>query len=106
MITSEQIDQVKQRLIKTYDPLAIYIFGSYARGNPTEDSDLDLLVVIDDYTEDRYKDLVKGHKALIGLKICKDILLYNKQQFKESLEDQLSLCHKISKEGKKIYAKA
>lgn len=106
MITNEQIEQVKQRLIQTYDPLAIYIFGSYARGTATEDSDLDLLVVVDDYAEDRYKDLVKGHKSLIGLKVCKDLLLYNKKQFEESSADRLSLCHKISKEGKRIYAKA
>ncbi len=106
MITNEQIEQVKQRLIEAYNPLAIYLFGSYAQGTQTEDSDLDLLIVIEDYAEDRYKDLVKGHKSLIGLKICKDLLLYNKKQFDECVADQLSLCHKVAKEGKKIYAKA
>ena len=41
MISKEVIKEVKNRLVKTYDPIAIYIFGSYAWGTPTLDSDLD-----------------------------------------------------------------
>ena len=44
MIKREVIDEVKNRLVKAYDPLAIYLFGSYAWGTPTEDSDLELLI--------------------------------------------------------------
>jgi len=43
MISQETIEEVKNRLVKTYDPISIYLFGSYAWGHPTEDSDLDLL---------------------------------------------------------------
>ena len=45
------MEEVKKRLINVYDPIAIYIFGSYAWGTPTEDSDLDLLVVVRDSIE-------------------------------------------------------
>lgn len=106
MINKQQIEEVKERLIKTYDPLAIYIFGSYAWGHPTEDSDLDLLVVVDHYDKDRYQDLVEGHKSLIGMNLSKDILLYTKEQFEESIADNLSLCYKVFIDGEKIYAKA
>ena len=47
MITNEVIEEVKNRLVKTYDPLAIYLFGSYAWGTPTEESDLDLVIIVD-----------------------------------------------------------
>lgn len=104
MISKQQIEEVKQRLIKTYDPLAIYIFGSYAWGHPTEDSDLDLLVVVDQYKHDRYQDLIEGHKSLIGMDLSKDILLYTKEQFEESVVDTLSLCYKVFKDGNKIFA--
>lgn len=106
MITNQQIEEVKERLIKTYDPLAIYIFGSYAWGHPTEDSDLDLLIVVDHYKEDRFQDMAEGHKSLIGMDLSKDILLYTKEQFEESSTDNLSLCFKVCRAGKKIYAKA
>ena len=45
MITPEIIEEVKKRLIAVYKPEAIYLFGSYAWGAPTEGSDLDLLVI-------------------------------------------------------------
>lgn len=106
MISHDQLEQVKERLIKIYDPVAIYIFGSYAWGKPNEESDLDLLIVVDDYKRDRYNDLVEGHRSLIGMNIAKDILLYNKQEFEACALDATSICFMIRKKGKMLYAKA
>ena len=47
LITQEQINEVTRRLVETYKPLKIYIFGSYAWGRPNEDSDLDLMVILE-----------------------------------------------------------
>ena len=59
MIDEATIEEVKNRLIQTYDPLAIYIFGSYAWGHPDAESDLDLLIVIDEFDQDRFKTMSK-----------------------------------------------
>lgn len=106
MITKEKIEEVKKRLIKVYQPLEIYIFGSYAWGTPNEDSDLDLAIIVDRCFPNKYEMLVEGHKALIGLKLPKDLFLYTKDEFEEYSEDSTRLTHKIKYEGKKIYAKA
>ncbi|RLC44808.1 MAG: nucleotidyltransferase domain-containing protein, partial [Candidatus Cloacimonadota bacterium] len=45
MITQKQIEKIVKRIIKHYRPDKIILFGSYAYGNPTEHSDLDLLIV-------------------------------------------------------------
>lgn len=45
MITEEQIQAVVRRIVEGYEPDRIILFGSYAYGTPTDDSDLDLLVV-------------------------------------------------------------
>lgn len=45
MITEEQIQAVVRRIVEGYAPDKIYLFGSYAYGEPTEDSDLDLLII-------------------------------------------------------------
>jgi HEPN domain-containing protein/predicted nucleotidyltransferase len=47
MITEEQIQAVVRRIVEGYAPDRIILFGSYAYGEPTEHSDLDLLVVKD-----------------------------------------------------------
>ncbi len=106
MINQAVIEEVKNRLIKTYNPIAIYLFGSYAWGKPDEESDLDLLIVVEDFKKDWYHDLVEGHKSLSGMSIPKDLMLYNEEQFNEASQDKTTFCYKIVKKGKKIYAKA
>ena len=106
MINKEIIEEVKNRLIKVYNPIEIYIFGSYAWGTPTNDSDLDLFVVIEQSDEKRHKRSIPGYHALFGLKIPKDIIVYTKEEFEKYSQDIASFSHKIKSEGKKIYAKA
>ena len=45
MITEVQIQAIVQRIVENYAPDRIILFGSYAYGMPTEDSDLDLLII-------------------------------------------------------------
>lgn len=44
----EELDRVVQRLVRLFDPVAIYFFGSRARGDGYEDSDYDLMLVLAD----------------------------------------------------------
>ena len=46
---NKYIDQLKTNL-KAIDPYLVLLFGSFAYGNPDEDSDLDLFVVLNDHT--------------------------------------------------------
>jgi predicted nucleotidyltransferase len=46
MITPFQIQQVSDEIARRFQPERIILFGSYAYGTPTEDSDVDLLVVM------------------------------------------------------------
>ena len=106
MIDTTIIEEVKKRLIQAYNPLVIYIFGSYAWGCPDKESDLDLLIVVDKYKKDRHQTLVDGHKALIGLYVPKDILVYSKEEWDRFSQDETKFCYKIKHEGKLIYGKA
>jgi len=45
MVSGDQINEIRDRISKAFDPERIVLFGSYATGEATEDSDLDLLVV-------------------------------------------------------------
>ena len=72
------IEEVKKRLIEAYNPVAIYLFGSYAWGSPTEESDLDLLIVVDESDEKSYKRPIVGYRALRGLDISKDLIIKTK----------------------------
>jgi len=41
------ISEIVEKLKSEYKPLKIILFGSYAYGNPVEDSDIDLLILKD-----------------------------------------------------------
>jgi predicted nucleotidyltransferase len=47
MVTQAQINEITKRIVENSQPERVILFGSYARGNPTEDSDLDLLIVME-----------------------------------------------------------
>jgi predicted nucleotidyltransferase len=69
-------DDIKKQIVtklKPLNPLKIIIFGSYAYGNPTKDSDLDICVVEKDY-DNRWEEKGKIDKMLSFLDMPKDIL--------------------------------
>ena len=47
----KELDRVVRRLIEAFDPVAIYLFGSRARGDAQEDSDYDLLVILPEFRQ-------------------------------------------------------
>ena len=46
MVGMKQIRQLSRRIAHEFKPRRIVLFGSYAAGTPTADSDVDLLVVL------------------------------------------------------------
>jgi len=46
-----------------------YLFGSYAKGNATPDSDIDVLVLSPDFSDDRFEDLLLLMKACRGINL-------------------------------------
>ena len=95
-------ETIKTRLGNAYNPLSLYIFGSYAWGTPTKDSDLDLVVVVESSNQKPYKRAIKGIRALRGLGIAKDILVYTKEKFRTLSQDISSLLYKVEREGIKL----
>lgn len=106
MISQKKIDEAVHRLVKTYKPLKIYLFGSYAWGIPNEDSDLDFLVVIEKTSEKSYKRPVAGYHAMRGLMAPADILVYTKDEFQQLSDNVTTLCHKVRNEGNICYAQS
>jgi uncharacterized protein len=46
MVDFIQIQAFSQQIVEKFQPERIILFGSYAYGQPTEDSDVDLLVIL------------------------------------------------------------
>ena len=105
MIEKHIIETIKNKLVAVYHPLKIYLFGSYAWGTPTEDSDLDLLIVVSKSTKQSYERAVKGYHALFGMNIDTEIVVRTQSEFEATASDVTTLAYKIKNEGKLLYAK-
>ena len=80
----------------------IYLFGSYAYGKPTADSDLDICVILDN-VENQLEINISISKALYYKNILKcDLLVYKEEQFYNS-DNYKSIENTIMNEGKILY---
>jgi hypothetical protein len=104
-LNQKTIDEITRRLVKTYNPREIYILEP-----EREDTiDIGILVIVDDDKaglQQRYALMAEGHKALIGIKIAKNILVYTKEEFDDYSQDPSTLSYSIKKYGKRIYVRA
>jgi uncharacterized protein len=102
-ISKSKIQDAVNRLANVYQPLSIYLFGSYAWGMPHEDSDLDFLIVLNDDIPLNLSLHIKGKQALRNLNISTDLVLNHQFFFIDRAEHPSTLQHKIKTEGKLVY---
>jgi len=103
MITQEQIEQVLRIIVDKYKPEKVILFGSYAYGLPSKDSDLDLLVVKDSNLP-RYKRAREIRKYLWGITdIPKDIIVYTQKEIDDWAEVKEAFITGIIKKGRILY---
>lgn len=69
------LDEIVQRLVAVLHPVEVYLFGSYAGGNPDSDSDVDLLVVVPDTNVSCRELARRGRRSLWGIGIPVDLVV-------------------------------
>lgn len=100
------IDDIVQRLVAEFNPEQIILFGSYAWGNPTSESDIDLCIVVDEISERPIQRVLRAYHALSGLNISKDVLIKTRPQLEYYNDVAASLERKILNQGIIIYDRA
>jgi predicted nucleotidyltransferase len=83
-VTLDAIREIVQQIVERFRPQKVILFGSYAHGNPTPDSDVDLLVVME--TSERVLHAAARISAAIDHPFPMDILVYRPSELKASLE--------------------
>jgi predicted nucleotidyltransferase len=99
-----QIERIVARLRRAYDPDKIILFGSCARGDFGEDSDIDLLIVKETALRplDRMREV---YKAVYSPRhyLALDPLVFTPEELAQKLNAQDYLVHEIVREGKVLY---
>ena len=105
MTHQEAINLAVQRLVASAHPTKVILFGSYARGQATEDSDLDLLVV-ERNVASKLHEMVRLREAVGSIGIPVDILVYSEQELAEWGHLPGTTLYWALKEGKVLYEAA
>ena len=79
-VNKKLLQEIVDRIVEAVNPEKIILFGSYAYGHPTRDSDLDLLVIVDELKEKRRELTFRIRKALRKFLIAKDIIVATKEE--------------------------
>ena len=97
------IDTAVERLVTEFRPEQIWLFGSYAWGEPRSESDLDFVVVVSDSDERPLKRMQRAHSCLFDIAKAMDIMVPTKKEFARFRDVKSSLTHKIVNQGKLLY---
>ncbi|MDZ7290787.1 MAG: nucleotidyltransferase domain-containing protein [candidate division KSB1 bacterium] len=102
MVTQAQINEITKRIVENSQPEKVILSGSYAKGNPTGDCDLDLLVVKDSNVP-RYKREREIRKHLRGLKVPIDLIVYTEDEIQKWCNVKTAFITTVMKNGRVLY---
>ena len=101
MITPSQIQQVSAEIARRFQPARIILFGSYAYGTPTEDSDVDFLVIMP--FEGRTAKQAAEIRGAVYAGFAMDLIPIMPEKLKYRLEIQDFFLREVVEKGKVLY---
>lgn len=105
-VTNTLIDRMVEAIVDEVDPEQVILFGSRARGDAREGSDVDLIVVEAEPfgpERSRHREIVRLYHALAGFPVATDVLVYSHDDvdyWRDSLNHVLA---RALREGRMLY---
>ena len=107
MIQQQDIQAMVNTIVQEVHPVRIILFGSYASGKATSESDIDLCTIEKksfDATHSRRKETAKLYRALAPFAVPKDLLLFSESELNQPTNSHL--LQPIQRHGKVLYESA
>ena len=101
MPTMEDIKNISASIVREFNPKQIVLFGSYAWGAPTPDSDVDLLVILP--FEGKSWQMATAIRERISVAFPLDLLVRTEHQIKERLSMHDSFMSEIIERGRVLH---
>ena len=98
------LDAIVKKIVTGYSPRKIILFGSYAYGIPTEDSDIDLLIIKE--TDKRPIDRWMAVKRLLrdrNRDVSVSPLVYTSKELSERMAVKDFFIQEVLEKGKVLY---
>lgn len=99
----EWIPDVVEDVVQTVAPVRLIVFGSVARGDEEDDSDLDLLVIVDDVHMVGRRRMMGSIRRAISAPIPIDVLVTDIAEFEARKDVNGSPYYWPAREGRVVY---
>lgn len=103
MTAERTIQQMADRIADRFKPERIILFGSWARGDATPDSDVDLLVVVREAPDKRLLRIAM-RRLVNGMGLPKDIIVLTSEEFEAKRMIPGTIAYPADREGRVLYA--
>ncbi len=104
MTTADLISVMVDRIVERFKPTRIILFGSQARGDTDDSSDVDLMVVLS-RIPNKYQTAAKIRSSLRDVPISKDIIVITPREIEEEGDVIGTLAYEALQEGRIMYEK-
>ena len=102
MVTCEMLKEIAGRIVRQFDPEKIILFGSYALGAASEDSDVDLLIVAKTELEPKER-FPAVSRLLANYPVAFDIVVSTPEEYQRRRRVVNHIVYFADKYGKVIY---
>lgn len=92
-----------QKIVARADPVAVYLFGSRARGDHDEDSDYDILIVVDDHRPIGGTQVDDAYELARGRRIPVDAFVTRESVFQAERGRVNTMSNEVVLEGHSLY---
>jgi predicted nucleotidyltransferase len=102
--TDPLVADIVRRLVTALRPERVYLFGSRARGDASDASDYDVMVVVAASSVPRHQREQVAYQALWGLGVPVDVVVLTRDEFERQSTVVASLPATVEREGTLVYA--
>jgi len=99
----EWLDDLLSQVVAAVDPQAVWLFGSLARGDDTGDSDIDLLVVLEDTDPRSPVELRRAVRDLVTTPVPYDLAFSTRSKLTERSRIAGSIERAATRDGRALY---
>jgi uncharacterized protein len=102
MIAENKISEIVKKIASGYLPEKIILFGSYANGKASNNSDIDIFVIKESDLP-RPERTIQLRRMLFGSQVPMDLIVYTPSEVENEKDEKYSFVYEVLNSGKTVY---